>query len=615
MSKREHGIDGPGDQLQDASGPTRRERRAERQLRVGDQSLWRYFARDRVRMAAVVAVALVATQAEAMTTLLVLPAAQTIASGEQTFDGDVGPLHLSASVESLLAFAVVTIAVAGFFTYLSGLMRARFMTEWELHRRNELVRDFALADWPTQAGARRGTLPMLSTYASRGSVVIGAAVNATKSLLSVVLLLGVALLVDWRAAGGVVAFSAVLFVVLRPLALRVKTYAKRASRTNIAYAQALEEAGATVRDLRVFGGREAVLERLEVTSDELRELRLRSQLVSNVVGPLYTYTGLLLVVGVLFSATRISSIEVVALGTVAVLLVRSLSYGQQFQTAYQVLLDAVPFLDRMEEARAHYTAHREPQGGSRLEVVHDLELRHVDYSYEGDELALRDVNVRLPAGATVGVVGPSGGGKSTLSQILLRLREPTGGELLVNGEPAAGYALASWWERISFVPQEARLVHASVADNISLFRAGVGRDEIEAAARSAGVHDVIMDLPDGYETMVGPAFRDLSGGQVQRIGIARALARGAQVLVLDEPTSALDVHSETLIQDTLRVLQGRVLLVIIAHRLSTLSICDRLVVMNEGRVEAAGTLEEVFNTNEFFRTAMEAGTLELGRGM
>ena len=196
--------------------------------------------------------------------------------------------------------------------------------------------------------------------------------------------------------------------------------------------------------------------------------------------------------------------------------------------------------------------------------------------------------------------------------MLLRLREPTRGSILVNGTPAEEYTLSSWYRKVSLVPQDSRLLHGSVAENIAFFDATIGRDEVEAAAQAAGVHDVIMSLPQGYETPVGPSFRDLSGGQIQRVGIARALVRNADVVVLDEPTSALDVHSEAVIQATIEALRGKALVVIIAHRLSTLSICDRIIVLDNGRLESVGSLAEVAERSPYFRRALEVGTLEIG---
>ena len=156
------------------------------------------------------------------------------------------------------------------------------------------------------------------------------------------------------------------------------------------------------------------------------------------------------------------------------------------------------------------------------------------------------------------------------------------------------------------------LLHATVSENISFLDESITQEDVVTAATAANVDDVIEELDHGYDTLIGPAFRDLSGGQIQRVGIARALARGAQVLVLDEPTSALDVHSEAVIQATLETLRGHAMVLIIAHRLSTLSICDRILVLRAGRVETLGTLSDVSQRSDFFRRALDAGTLEVG---
>jgi ABC-type multidrug transport system fused ATPase/permease subunit len=201
------------------------------------------------------------------------------------------------------------------------------------------------------------------------------------------------------------------------------------------------------------------------------------------------------------------------------------------------------------------------------------------------------------------VVGPSGSGKSTLAQLLLRLREPTSGEVDVDGVDARSFTESSWRRHVALVPQQAHLLHGTVAENIAFLRPWVDDAAIERAARDAGIHDEILALPAGYQTSVGASTRDLSGGQVQRISIARALAGSPSVLVLDEPTSALDVHSEAIVQDTMESLRHRMLVVIVAHRLSTLSICDQLVVLRDGVVEAFGPPSEVMASSPFFAMA------------
>jgi ABC-type multidrug transport system fused ATPase/permease subunit len=381
----------------------------------------------------------------------------------------------------------------------------------------------------------------------------------------------------------------------------------------VAYNQHLSETSRLAREIRVYHAESTSAERLDKVGARIARLKRRSMFLSVALSPAYQYAGLLLIVAILVVSRAIGSIEVGVLGAIALLLLRSVSFGQQLQSAYQTVLEYNPYVDALDELDAHYEMHTTRDGTIALEAIHTVDLDDLTYCYdEGDDPAVDSLSVRLRCGDIVGVVGRSGSGKSTLSQLLLRLRVPTRGSILVNGTPAEEYTLSSWYRNVSLVPQDSRLMHGSVEENITFFDTSIGHDEVEAAARSAGVHDVIMSLPQGYETSVGPSFRDLSGGQIQRIGIARALARNADVMVLDEPTSALDVHSEAVIQSTIEALRGKALVVIIAHRLSTLSICDRIIVLDNGRLESIGSLADVAERSPYFRRALEVGTLDIG---
>ena len=169
---------------------------------------------------------------------------------------------------------------------------------------------------------------------------------------------------------------------------------------------------------------------------------------------------------------------------------------------------------------------------------------------------LSDISFEAHGGEAVGVIGPSGAGKSTLVQILLNLRAPDEGRYLINGVPVLQFRQNDWQARVAYVPQEPRLVHASVAENIRYFR-DLDDDALVRAARLARIHEDIVSWPSGYETIVGPRADAVSGGQQQRICLARALAAQPEILILDEPTSALDPRSEALIQESLTALQHR----------------------------------------------------------
>ena len=191
---------------------------------------------------------------------------------------------------------------------------------------------------------------------------------------------------------------------------------------------------------------------------------------------------------------------------------------------------------------------------------------------------LSDISFEVDRGEAVGVVGPSGAGKLTLVQILLQLRTPETGRYLVNGVPAEQFARDDWHRRVAYVPQEPRLIHASVADNIRYFRS-LDDEAVERTGRLARIHDDVLRWSNGYDTIVGPRADAVSGGQQQRICLARALAAQPEVIVLDEPTSSLDPRSEVLIQESLIALKSEVTLFIVAHRMSTLEVCDRVMVI------------------------------------
>ncbi|GGM84472.1 ABC transporter ATP-binding protein/permease [Dactylosporangium sucinum] len=224
-------------------------------------------------------------------------------------------------------------------------------------------------------------------------------------------------------------------------------------------------------------------------------------------------------------------------------------------------------------------------GGDR----HEVRFEGVGFSYDGEHRVLRDVDLTLAPGTVTALVGPSGAGKSTLAALLARFHDPSAGRITLGGVDLRDLAPSQLYTTISFVFQDVALVRGTVHDNIALARPGATRDEVERAARAAGIHERITRLPDGYDTT---GFR-LSGGEAQRLTIARALLADPAVLVLDEATAYADPESEDAVQQALsRLVAGRTVLVI-AHRLHTVTGADAIVVLDGGRVAQRGTHEEL----------------------
>ena len=222
-----------------------------------------------------------------------------------------------------------------------------------------------------------------------------------------------------------------------------------------------------------------------------------------------------------------------------------------------------------------------------------VELTDVTFAYDPERPILKGISLTVGAGETVALVGPSGSGKSTMGRLLFRFYDVTGGSLTIDGQDVRDVTQASLHQQIGVVPQDTVLFNDTVFYNIAYGRPEASRAEIEDAARAAKIHDFIVSLPDGYETKVGERGLKLSGGEKQRVGIARTLLKNPPILLLDEATSALDTQTERDIQDSLREMgQGRTVITI-AHRLSTIADADRIVVLEQGRIVEQGSHDEL----------------------
>ena len=243
-----------------------------------------------------------------------------------------------------------------------------------------------------------------------------------------------------------------------------------------------------------------------------------------------------------------------------------------------------------------------PPGGARGEVA----WRGVGFGYRPGTPVLTGIDLTVPAGAKIAVIGPTGVGKSTLLGLLPRFFDPSNGIVEIDGVDVREYQLKSLRDQIAMVLQPPLIFPFSVRDNIAYGRPGASDAEIEEAARLARIHDLIVSLPEGYDTVIGESGVLLSEGEKQRVTIARALLREAPILILDEPTSALDVSTEALVMAGIeRLIAGRTTF-IIAHRLSTVQRCDRIIVLRDGAIVEQGTLAELLRRNgvfaEYYRT-------------
>jgi len=403
---------------------------------------------------------------------------------------------------------------------------------------------------------------------------------------------------------------------------RVRQYGERRARANRARYRIVSEAMSGLKEIKLLGLEARYAGRYDGPAREMENLIRKMQIISTT--PRYIVQSLFFCGVVLLCLSYIRPSPdggvivgpiLPVLGLLAFAAQRLMPAVTQVFTELTQLRFGAAAVDRLWEdveatgaAALPLGAPAEPLGLSRT-----LELRDVSYVYpHADARGLDGVSLTIRAGERVGIVGRTGAGKTTLADVVLGLLEPQAGEIRVDGTPLDAETMRAWRRSVGYVQQDIFLIDDTISANIALglTRPQIDEARVEACAKAARLHEFIMhELPQRYQTETGERGVRLSGGQRQRIGIARALYHGADLIVLDEATSALDTVTERAVVDAIEALPGTKTVLMIAHRLTTLRRCDRIVMMERGRIEATGTWEELVATNPSFREFVRAGAI------
>jgi ABC-type multidrug transport system fused ATPase/permease subunit len=558
--------------------------------------------------------AIVSGFAEAAILVLIARIAFALASTHNDVQVQAGPLGshtFTIDQLVLLAGALVILRIA--LQTVAVILETRVTTSVLEHQRNSLVRRYLAAGWGLQSQQSEGRLQeLVTTYAAHASGAVDACASGAIAAFNLFALLLTAIFVNAVASIAAAAAALMIGLLLRPLRAALRRRSSRAALANLEYATGLTEMTSTLQEVRIFGVEPQVRARLDTLNRRSIERSLATGYVSGAIPIIYQGVAMLLMVGALGAAHAAGFSRLASLGAIILILLRSLNYAIGVQSNLQVLHQMAPYIEGLAADKERYDQSAAAHGGEPIDGIGTIEFRRVSFAYEPDVPVLREVSFQVRKGEIIGIVGPSGAGKSTLVQLLLRLREPTEGEMLVDGRDVRRVDPDAWYRHLTVVPQEPHLFEGTVADNIRFFRAGVDADALERAAKLAHLHEDIRAWPLGYDTPVGARGGQLSGGQRQRLCIARSLVEGPDMMVLDEPTSSLDVRSESLLRETLSDLAPATTVFVIAHRMSTLSICDRIMVIMNGTMQGFDRPAELEASNPFYREALKLSGL---RGM
>ncbi len=418
--------------------------------------------------------------------------------------------------------------------------------------------------------------------------------------LTVMGLLGYLLWLNWKLTLVTIALGPVIAFVVRLTGIRLKRLIAENQHMNAEITQTIEETMRAQQVIKIFGGQRYEATRFSERSERLRRFMLKTASTMATTEPITQFINSFSVSVIIMIALAQAGDGQMTVGGFASFITAML----MTLTPLKHLAGVNGPLQRGLAAGATVfgiiDAHPERESGTALQgrVAGKLEFENVGFSYpDQKQPALSGIQLSVAPGETVALVGMSGGGKSTLVNLVPEFYTPTSGRILLDGQPISDIALQSLRAQMAMVSQNVVLFDDTVAANIAYGDANPDKQRIESAAKAAYLEDVILGLPDGYETQIGDNGMRLSGGQRQRLAIARAIYKNAPILILDEATSALDTESERAVQAALdQLMKGRTTLVI-AHRLSTIEHADRIIVLQEGRIAESGSHAELLARN------------------
>jgi ATP-binding cassette subfamily B protein len=492
-----------------------------------------------------------------------------------------------------IALTVALAVIAAALHLMTATNAARLSAEVLENARRRGYRAHIRARWARQQGERQGSLQETMGMANSVSESAQVMADVITSALMIFTILAIALTVSAVAVGAVVIFAIVLTFLLRPLGRRVRRESRIAANESVLLSEKIGEVTLVSRELRAFGVFDSVGVELDTLNEKSAQARRRAMFLSRYVWLLHSDIVVLFLVIAVSVVYGSRTSQFVGISTVAILVARALSSANQLQQSRSRLDELGPIVELFNDRVSALEAERVEYGEAELRSMSILQLDAVSHEYKPGVRALDSVSLEIAMGESVGLIGPSGAGKTTLIEIASRLRTATSGSIAVDGLDINDFTEESWSSQVALVPQEPHLIEGSVRDNIRFHRDWITDDAIVAAAEAAHVRHEIERLPESFDTLLGPHGTGVSVGQKQRIAIARALAGQPSMLVLDEPTSALDPRSERMLRATLDDLHGSVAMVMVTHRMSTVDICDRLVVVDAGKIVATGPVDQI----------------------
>ena len=518
-------------------------------------------------------------------------------------------LHIPFTFRYLLGFIIVLFLLRAvsviMFGYIRGWVNADFLSK----ESQSSMRSTLFSSWSFFLKQKFGTIhTSLIRDVQQTGALMGAIVQVIQSFSGCLMYLLVAISISPIITLYAVIGGALLLFVLRPFLYRIKKIGKETEGVEKQFSHFLSEHITGMKLIKASGSEKMAIDYGTSHIRVLRNLSIKQSLLNTVSTSFFQPAAILLVIILFLITYNTPEFNIISFSASLYLIQKIFVYLESGQNSIQSVGLLLPYARNLFILKRDLNTNRESSDGDKAFVFHkELTFKDVSFSYDGNKFVLNNINFSLRAGKAVGLIGPSGIGKTSIADLILRLFKPNTGSILLDNIPSESISLESWRQSIGYVPQDTFLINGTIEENIRFYNQKLKIEDIETAVKQANAHDFISKLPLGLKTNIGDRGVILSGGQKQRIALARALVTRPKILILDEATSALDHESEKMIQKTLIDLRGSTLVLVIAHKPSTIMWVDDLMVIGGGKIIEQGLPQELSKDENSYFSRMQKG--------
>src|SRR3989344_3133651 len=511
--------------------------------------------------------------------------------------------HLGYNLPLILGFMVsLFIAKAGIVilvSYINELIDARYVRD----NSSMLFRKTLGADWTFLMNQKVGYLDRIIT---QDVSLSGGILMAISDFLVRIASLASYAFIAFKISVPITAISMIggvlIFAFLKPLYFKARGLSRRMNITNKEMSHHINESLIGAKILKSFAVEPDAAKKGFLYLDALSKVQVKASLIANFQGALFEPVSLIFISGLFVYYYKSPDFNVASFAVIVYLIQKMYSFIQAIQGKINTINSSYTFLNTMLEYRDNVEKYQERSSGNEpFKFERSISVENVAFTYPNIELnTLSGIDFTIKKGELIGIIGPSGAGKTTLVDLFLRLLKPQSGHIKVDDINVDSIDLGDWRKNIGYVSQDIFLLNDTIEANIRFYNESISHEDIVTAAKMANIYDFIQELPNKFETQVGERGVKLSGGQKQRISLARVLAKKPSLLILDEATSSLDNESESLIQEAINGLKGKITVLAIAHRLSTVMNSDRLIVLDSGKLIEIGTPDELIKNSDSY---------------